>query len=102
MLRMSQPTTPRVPFIDAHHHLWDLDLHHYPGLVNSRRPLAPYSVDDFLADAAQWSLQKSVHVQGEIERAQSVAETAWLQSIADAQVSTRHRRVCAPPGSCAG
>jgi predicted TIM-barrel fold metal-dependent hydrolase len=85
MLRMSEPTPPRVPFIDAHHHLWDLDLHQYPGLVNARRPLAPYSVDDFLADAGQWSLEKSVHVQGEIERAQSVAETAWLQSIADAR-----------------
>jgi len=81
---MSTSTTAPVPFIDAHHHLWDIDLHHYPGLADPRSPIARhYRLDDFLADAADWPLVKSVHVQGEIDRAQSLAETAWLQSIAD-------------------
>jgi predicted TIM-barrel fold metal-dependent hydrolase len=81
---MSMSTTARVPFIDAHHHLWDIDLHCYPGLADPRSPIARhYRLDDFLADAAEWPLVKSVHVQGEIDRAQSLAETAWLQSIAD-------------------
>lgn len=70
--------------IDPHHHLWDADLHDYPGLS---RPGATsprrYLLDDFLADAAGQGLVKSVHLQGEIARNQSVAETAWLQAIAD-------------------
>jgi predicted TIM-barrel fold metal-dependent hydrolase len=81
---MSMSTTARVPFIDAHHHLWDIDLHRYPGLADPHSPIARhYRLDNFLADAAEWPLVKSVHVQGEIDRAQSLAETAWLQSIAD-------------------
>jgi predicted TIM-barrel fold metal-dependent hydrolase len=70
--------------IDAHHHLWDADTYRYPGLDAPGSRLARrYLLDDFLADAASRSLTKSVHVQGEIDRAQSVAETAWLQAIAD-------------------
>lgn len=81
---MSMSSPAQVPFIDAHHHLWDVDVYDYPGLANPNSPLARhYGVDDFLADAANCSLAKSVHVQGEIDRAQTVAETAWLQSIAN-------------------
>ncbi|MDQ3809519.1 MAG: amidohydrolase family protein, partial [Chloroflexota bacterium] len=78
------PETRRLPKVDAHHHLWDADLYNYPGL---RRPntavVRRYLLDDFLADAANQSVRKSVHVQGEIAREQSVAETEWLQNIAD-------------------
>ena len=42
-----------------------------------------YLLADFLADAAGLELVKSVHVQAEIDRADPVAETAWLQAIAD-------------------
>ena len=78
------PADVRTPVIDAHHHLWDVDLHRYPGLASPRNRIArQYLVDDFLCDAANCSLIKSVHVQGEIDRSQSVTETAWLQAIAD-------------------
>jgi predicted TIM-barrel fold metal-dependent hydrolase len=70
--------------IDPHHHLWDADAFRYPGLDRpGSRTARRYLLDDFLADAANRSLTKSVHVQGEIDRSQSVAETAWLQAIAD-------------------
>jgi predicted TIM-barrel fold metal-dependent hydrolase len=76
--------TRRALKVDAHHHLWDADVYDYPGL---RRPNAAivrrYLLADFLADAANQALSKSVHVQGEIARDQSVAETEWLQRIAD-------------------
>jgi predicted TIM-barrel fold metal-dependent hydrolase len=78
------PADVRTPVIDAHHHLWDVTLHRYPGLASeSSRIVRRYLVDDFLSDAANCSLVKSVHLQGEIDRRQSVAETAWLQAIAD-------------------
>lgn len=44
-----------------------------------------YLLDDFFADAAEWRPVKSVHVQGEVDRAQSLAESTWLQRIADAR-----------------
>ncbi len=70
--------------IDPHHHLWDVQRYPYPGLSNpSTRIPRRYELDDFLADAANQSLAKSVHLQGEIHRDHSVDETAWLQSIAD-------------------
>jgi predicted TIM-barrel fold metal-dependent hydrolase len=77
--------------IDPHHHLWDLDRHDYPWL----RPETPhpagdltpicqsYRLDDFLADAAGLELEKSVHLQAEIDRSDPVKETAWLQAVAD-------------------
>ena len=78
------PADVQTPVIDAHHHLWDVTLHRYPGLASeSSRIVRRYLVDDFLSDAAKCSLVKSVHLQGEIDRRQSVAETAWLQAIAD-------------------
>jgi predicted TIM-barrel fold metal-dependent hydrolase len=78
--------------IDPHHHLWDLERHDYPWL----RPETPhpagdltpicqsYRLDDFLFDAAGLELVKSVHLQAEVDRRDTVAETAWLQAIADA------------------
>jgi predicted TIM-barrel fold metal-dependent hydrolase len=81
-----------MQIIDPHHHLWDLERHHYPWL----RPETPhpagdltpicqsYQLDDFLADAAGLDLVKSVHLQAEIDRSDPVAETAWLQAVADA------------------
>jgi predicted TIM-barrel fold metal-dependent hydrolase len=81
-----------MQIIDPHHHLWDLERHDYPWL----RPQTPhpagdltpicrsYRLDDFLADAAGIELVKSVHLQAEIDRSDPVAETAWLQAVADA------------------
>jgi predicted TIM-barrel fold metal-dependent hydrolase len=81
-----------MQIIDAHHHLWDLERHDYPWL----RPETPhpagdltpicqsYRLADFLFDAAGLGLVKSVHLQAEVDRRDTVAETAWLQAIADA------------------
>lgn len=78
--------------VDAHHHLWDLDRHDYPWLEKGGRHWAGdlsgiaknYFLDDLFADAAGLDLAKSVHVQAQIAPEEATAETAWLQSIADA------------------
>jgi predicted TIM-barrel fold metal-dependent hydrolase len=75
--------------IDAHHHLWDLERHDYPWLKpTTRHPagdLTPicksYRLADFLADARNQQLVKSVHLQAAM--AGPVQETAWLQGLAD-------------------
>jgi len=81
-----------MQIIDPHHHLWDLERHDYPWL----RPETPhpagdltpicqsYRLADFLFDVTGLELVKSVHLQAEIDRRDTVAETAWLQAIADA------------------
>jgi predicted TIM-barrel fold metal-dependent hydrolase len=78
--------------IDPHHHLWDLERHDYPWLrpenphpAGDLTPICQsYRLDDFLADAAGLELVMSVHLQAEIDRSDPIAETAWLQAIADA------------------
>jgi predicted TIM-barrel fold metal-dependent hydrolase len=77
--------------VDAHHHLWDLEANRYPWLRPATRhpagDLTPicksYLLADFLEDARNRELAKSVHLQAEIDHADAVRETAWLQSVAD-------------------
>ena len=86
-----------VPKADAHHHLWDADLHGYPGLSRPNAPVARrYLLNDFPTDPASQSLRKSVHVQGQIARNLSVTETEWLQGIADRHGSPHAIVACAP------
>ena len=77
--------------VDAHHHLWDVQARSYPWLsgppfppsvAGNVGPLARnYLVADFRADAADYDLRKSVHIDGGC--ADRVAETAWVQELAD-------------------
>lgn len=78
--------------VDSHHHLWDIGTNSYPWLDGP--PFAPsvagdvtpiasnYLLADYRADAAVYDLIKSVHVDAGC--ADPLAETAWVQAIADA------------------
>lgn len=79
--------------IDAHHHLWDLSHCDYPwlmeqGVVRFFGDPAPiqrdYLVEDFRKDFADLPVVKSVHVQVGVAQQDSLKETSWLQSCADA------------------
>ncbi len=84
------------PFIDTHHHLWDLENNPYPWLTEGidhfvgdysifRRT---YLISHLHQDAEGLPLIKSVHVQAEWDHeADPVGETAWLQSVADSEAS---------------
>lgn len=89
-LSMSKPRR----IIDAHHHLWDLDACHYPWLMaqgverffGDPTPIQKnYLVDDLREDAAQYELEGSVHIQVGVAAGDEVRETAWLQSVAEAE-----------------
>lgn len=76
--------------IDAHHHLWDLSAVHYPWLMETGAvrffgdptPIQrDYLLDEFRADAAAQGFSASVHIQ--VGAADSWAEAAWVQSVAD-------------------
>ena len=82
------------PFIDAHHHLWDLDGGSYDWLEEENAAETEivgdysairrnYLIEDLLADYEGSNVIKSVHVQAEYSGPDQVWETAWLQQIAD-------------------
>lgn len=80
-------------FVDAHVHLWDLDRLSYPwltapfsdaGVTGNVEPIArTYLLDDYLADARDWTVTGIVHVDAGADPAHAVDETAWLQAMAD-------------------
>lgn len=81
-----------VPAIDAHHHLWDLTLNHYPWLVGPpvEAHFGPYDtirknylVEDYLNDIRGQDIVKSVHVEAGCDPSDPVKETRWLQRQAD-------------------
>ncbi|MEP5568398.1 MAG: amidohydrolase family protein [Halioglobus sp.] len=82
-------TTSNFPFVDAHHHLWDLEHCHYPWLMAKGEmrffgdpgPIQKnYLIDDFLGESLDYRPTKSVHIQVGVSPADEVKETAWLQS----------------------
>lgn len=87
--------TERLPFVDAHVHLWDLSHVRYPWLTppfaedgpnGSVEPIArDYGLDDYLADAGNWDVRGIVHVDAGADPADALKETDWLQAMADAR-----------------
>lgn len=80
------------PIIDAHHHLYDLELHRYPWLQDGVKPIVfgdyaaicrSYRLEDFLADCRNQNVVKSVHLDVGFDPADPVGETRWLQAVAD-------------------
>jgi predicted TIM-barrel fold metal-dependent hydrolase len=84
-----------MQFIDAHHHLWDVELNgaSYPwyiedhgdrGWGDTAAIMRNYKPIDLLADAkgADLTIVKSVHVQANFDFSNPVAETHWLDAVA--------------------
>ena len=78
--------------VDAHHHLWDLDACHYPWLMargvtrffGDPTPIQQnYLVSDLRADAGDYSLDASVHIQVGVGDGDELRETEWLQATGD-------------------
>ena len=77
-------------FVDAHHHLWDLQACRYPWLMakGERRffgdpsPIQKnYLPGDFLSESAVYRPAKSVHIQVGVAADDALRETAWLQGL---------------------
>lgn len=82
------------PIIDPHMHLWDLDRQYYGWLQDDPLPHNPagdtsgiagrsYGVADYLADSAGCDVVKTVHIECGLGPDDQLAETDWLQSLAD-------------------
>jgi len=82
-----------LPFVDPHVHLWDLSHLRYPWLSPPFTEGGPngsveaiarnYLLDDYLADTSGWNVRGIVHVQAGAHDDDALAETDWLQAMAD-------------------
>lgn len=79
-----------MKIVDPHFHIWDLAAHRYPWLDNLgtkglnadyRAICKTYLMQDYRGESTRFEVVKSVHVQAEIDPADPVAETAWLQGM---------------------
>ncbi|WP_095198062.1 amidohydrolase family protein [Mesorhizobium carmichaelinearum] len=78
------------PIVDAHHHLWDLDLGRHPWLAATAGErgglgeLGPlrrnYLPQDFSRDAARHDVVATVHVEAGWASDDCVGETRWLET----------------------
>lgn len=80
--------------VDAHHHLWDLSVCHYPWLMakgvkrffGDPTPIQKdYLVADLREDACDYDLCGSVHVQVGTASGDELRETEWLQATAECE-----------------
>ena len=80
--------------IDAHHHIWDLEKNYHPWLKDPNPPRRVYGnslplrrtylLEDFLADAANQNIVKSVYLQCGYDPSDLPGETRYVQEVADA------------------
>ncbi|MCR6660130.1 MAG: amidohydrolase family protein [Asticcacaulis sp.] len=80
-------------FVDAHVHLWQLDRLRYPWLTppfaddgpnGSVEPIAAdYTLADYFRDASGYPVEKLVHIDAGAHPDDALAETKWLQSLAN-------------------
>lgn len=85
-----------LKIVDTHHHLWNLEKNDYPWLMVSEGEAffgdyaairKSYLIQDYIKDAKNQNLIKSVHVQAEHNDKNPVNETKWLQEVADSNIS---------------
>lgn len=81
--------------IDCHFHIWDLKANYYPWLTdkpseNITKIIGDYTkirkdylIEDFRRDHGGLNVVAAVHVQADVNPADSVRESEWLQSVAD-------------------
>ncbi len=80
-------------FVDAHVHLWQLEQLRYPWLTPPFADDGPngsveaiatdYVLSDYFSDAAGYPVEKIVHIDAGAHGDDALAETRWLQSLAD-------------------
>ncbi len=76
--------TPMIslPFIDAHHHLWDIQRLSYDWLSEVPQLNRNYTLPEFQGAVGAWPLEQSVFVQSEVARDESLDEVAWVSELA--------------------
>jgi predicted TIM-barrel fold metal-dependent hydrolase len=94
---MGEGVDRSIPFIETHHHLWELDRFHYRWLDDPGTPVHNTTLGDYRLIRTNWGPErlfkefygqnviKCVHVEADYNGPDPVEETAWL-----AQVASEH------------
>ncbi|HUK24612.1 MAG TPA: amidohydrolase [Terriglobales bacterium] len=69
--------------VDTHQHLWDLDLFHYSWLQSVPSLDRSFRMADYLAATEGLQVEKSVHLEADVDEAYMLAETRHLLALAD-------------------
>jgi len=89
-----EPTDRSIPFVDCHHHLWELDRLEYPWLRNPGDPAQTAITGDYAGLRVDWPAERyerdaagqnviaTVHVEAACIPEQAVVETRWIDGIA--------------------
>lgn len=86
------PFLEQIPIVDAHHHLWRLAGDHYPKFLGPPKAffLGEYSAlradfmpPDYRRVSRGHRVVATVHVEAEWRREDQVAETAWVDGVAE-------------------
>lgn len=97
MQGLGDPVDRSIPFVDAHHHLWDLSILSYPWLTGDGDPAQTAITGDYGAIRVDWLPERfarelgsqhviaTVHDEAACLPSQAVDETRWL-----AEVSARY------------
>jgi len=93
--RVSASVDRSIPFIETHHHLWELNRFPYDWLQDPGTDIHNQTLGNYKLIRTDWGIErllkefygsnvvKSVHVEGDSRAPDPVDETAWLQGIAD-------------------
>jgi predicted TIM-barrel fold metal-dependent hydrolase len=93
--KAAQEVDRSIPFIETHHHLWELSRFAYDWLKDPGTPAHNETLGDYKIVRADWGIErlarefygsnvvKSVHVEADYSGDDPVEETKWLQSIGD-------------------
>ncbi len=71
-----------IPFVDAHHHLWDPQRMDYAWLAELPSLNLRHAIPEFQSAVGTLPLEQSVFVQCEVARDQSLDEVAWISDLA--------------------
>jgi predicted TIM-barrel fold metal-dependent hydrolase len=96
-LRNAQEVDRSIPFIETHHHLWELDRFDYDwlkdpgweghnallGASNYKAVRTDWGIERLLREWYGQNVIKSVHVEAAYSGPDPVEETAWLESVAN-------------------
>jgi len=69
--------------VDAHHHLWDLGRFHYRWLAERPAIDRDFLPRDYAQAIEDTGVDRSVHVQADVDECFAMQETRWVLSIAD-------------------
>lgn len=92
---VAQRVNRSIPFVETHHHLWELERFPYDWLRDPGTDIHNKTLGEYKLIRTDWGIErllkefygsnvvKSVHVEGDSRALDPVDETAWLQGIAD-------------------